>query len=582
MRKFGTIKLSKEFWDVTGEPHLILRMKRVFPKADKGTPGKLQLTNTPENCRDLLWFMDRYPLEIHHKHKTALEKGAADYEENLLTLEKILAGKYSTKKLELAIPARDYQKIAAQLYLENGFLLLADDLGTGKSASGICSLMDERTRPALVVTMTHLTRQWREELEKFAPQLKSHIIKIGKPYELANKKTGELPDVVIINYHKLNGWCDTLSGYCKSVIFDEIQELRRCGSGKYDAAQLIADKLKFKLGLSATPIYNYGGEMYNVCRILNEDALGNFEEFNREWCYGDSIADPKAFGSFLREKGIMLRRTRKDVGREIPPMTTVPHYIDCDAAVLDKMQGSAAELAKIILSSSTRGDAFTASGQFDAMMRQSTGIAKAPYVADFVRLLIESGESVVLFGWHHAVYDIWMEKLKDLKPVLYTGQETAVQKDEAKKKFCSKESPLLIMSLRAGAGLDGLQYVCRTAVVGELDWSSGVLEQCLGRLARDGQEHPVTGYYLIAEDGSDPVMVDTLGIKKQQIDGIRDPDKDIIEKLQGTQGDHVKKLAQHYLDRLGIDPEITIKAEYVEKQKPIVFAGVEYIEEELV
>jgi SNF2 family DNA or RNA helicase len=571
MRKFGNVKFTDGLWVVEGEPHLILRMKRVFPKADKGTPGKLQLTHTPENCRDLIWFMDRYPLTIHPKHKAVLEAGSTEYEEKLLTLEKILAGKYSAKKLELAIPARDYQKTGAQLYLENGFLLLADDLGTGKSCTGICSLMDRRTLPALVVTMTHLTRQWREELEKFAPQLKSHIIKVGKPYELADKKTGTLPDVVIMNYHKLNGWADTLSKHVKSIIFDEIQELRRAGSGKYAAAEFIADQVKFKLGCSATPIYNYGGEMYNVCRILNEDALGSYEEFNREWCVGDSIADPKAFGSFLREKGIMLRRTRKDVGREIPPLTTVPHYIDSDTAALDKMQSSATELAKIILAGTERGDAFTASGQFESIMRQATGIAKAAFVADFVRMIVESGEPVVLFGWHHAVYEIWMQKLKDLKPVLYTGQETAVQKDEAKRKFCSKESPILIMSLRAGAGLDGLQYVCRTAVVGELDWSSGVLEQDFGRIARDGQKDPVTGYILLAEDGSDPIMADVLGVKKQQIDGIRDPDRDIIEKIQGSQSNHVKKLAQYYLDKLGVKiPEVVCEA------------GVEYIEEELV
>ncbi len=570
MRKYGSVKLNGEIWMVEGEPHLILRMKRVFPKADKTIPGKLQLTNTPENCRDLLWFMDRYPMTIHPKHKTLLEKGSTAYEEKLLTLEKILDGKYSTAKLELAIPARDYQKIAAQLYLKNGFLLLADDLGVGKTCSAICSLMDPATRPALVCTLTHLTRQWRDELQKFAPKLKTHIIKVGKPYELADKKTGELPDVVITNYHKLNGWADTLSKYVRSAIFDEIQELRRIGSGKYYAAELVSDAVKFKLGLSGTPIYNYGSEMYNVCRILDKDCLGNAEEFHREWCIGDSITNPKAFGSFVREKCIMLRRTRKDVGREIPPLTTVPHYIDCDSGALDKMKGSAVELAKIIVSSGERGDAFTASGQFDALMRQATGIAKAPYVAEFVRMLIESGESVVLFGWHHAVYDIWMEKLQDLKPVLFTGQETAVQKEEAKKKFCSKESPLLIMSLRSGAGLDGLQYVCRTGVIGELDWASGVIEQCLGRLARDGQTDPVTGYFLIAEDGSDPVMVDTLGIKKQQIDGIRDPNKDIIEKLQGNHSDHVKKLAQHYLDKLGVKLPVVVSES----------TGVQYIEEE--
>jgi hypothetical protein len=44
-------------------------------------------------------------------------------------------------------------------------------------------------------------------------------------------------------------------------------------------------------------------------------------------------------------------------------------------------------------------------GDFDWKMRQATGIAKAPYVAEFVKLLLESEQKVVLFGWHRDVYD---------------------------------------------------------------------------------------------------------------------------------------------------------------------------------
>src|SRR3546814_3105109 len=79
--------------------------------------------------------------------------------------------------------------------------------------------------------------------------------------------------------------------------------------------------------------------------------------------------------------------------------------------------------------SSDLGEKMNAAGEFDALMRQATGVAKAPFVAEYVRLLCESGEKVVLFGWHREVYAIWQEKLKDLKPVLYTGSESESQKD---------------------------------------------------------------------------------------------------------------------------------------------------------
>ena len=151
-------------------------------------------------------------------------------------------------------------------------------------------------------------------------------------------------------------------------------------------------------------------------------------------------------------------------------------WIDADESALNTVSDSCAELARLILSDipeAQRGSKMQASEEFSNRLRQATGIAKAPYVAEFVRLLLESGEKVVLYGWHRAVYWIWMDKLSEFKPALYTGSESVPQKEEAKRRFLSDETNLIIISLRSGAGLDGLQHACRIVVFGELDWSPG-------------------------------------------------------------------------------------------------------------
>ena len=254
----------------------------------------------------------------------------------------------------------------------------------------------------------------------------------------------------------------------------------------------------------------------------------------------------------------MLRRTRHEVGRELPAVTKVVHEIDADLSVLRDMTGGAIELAKIILRSNERfrGEKMQASAEFDNLMRQATGVAKAPYVAEFVRLLLENGERVVLFGWHRAVYDIWLERLADFKPVMYTGSESITQKAAAEEAFKHRETDLFIMSLRSGAGVDGLQQACRTAVFGELDWSPGVHEQCIGRVDRDGQPDPVTAYFLVSNDGADPIMTDILGIKREQIEGVRNPNSGIIERIETGEND-LRKLARDFLQSRGhaFDPE---------------------------
>lgn len=566
MKLYGTCTYYKSMgiWELEVEPHVSIRLKRWFPKVNSTHYGKRhRIKATPENCRDLEAFLFRYPMDVRPS-ELFLKERADEHRERMSLVDNLLRGIGNNKTYALKLPPRDYQSLAANMWMSTGGLLLADDVGLGKTAVSFCGFIDPAMRPALVVTLSHLPFQWAAELKKFT-DLDCHILKKGTPYDIRDKN-GKVPDVIITNYHKLSGWKETLTGVVKSIVFDECQELRHRGTQKYEAAEMIAHSCDFRLGLSATPIYNYGGEIWSVCNILCPDALGTWEEFSREWCEyrGDkyTIADPAAFGVYARETGVMLRRTRKEVKRELPGVIRVPQWIEADPEAFKKLKGQAIELAKLILKQSQdfRGQKMQAAGEFDMKMRQATGIAKAPFVADFVRFLVEENDTpVVLYGWHRDVYEIWLEKLRgnpyrgipDLNPVMYTGSESPKQKEAAKQEFLSGRSKVMIISLRAGAGMDGLQEMAHVCVFGELDWSPGVHEQCEGRLHRDGQDEPVTSYYLLADQGSDPVVSDVLGVKKQQIEGIRDPNQELVTKLE-IDPEHIKRMAEKYLTDHGV------------------------------
>lgn len=250
----------------------------------------------------------------------------------------------------------------------------------------------------------------------------------------------------------------------------------------------------------------------------------------------------------------MLRRTRKDVGRELPPLQRIPHEIGADLNEIEKMSGTAAELARIILAKTEaeKGDRMKAAGELDWRLRQATGIAKAHFVAEFVRMLVDNGEKVLVYGWHREVYALLGAKLSELTPSFYTGQETVPQKQEAFDRFVKGDTKVLIMSLRAGAGLDGLQGHCRTVVFAELDWSPGVHDQCIGRVNRDGQVDPVTAYFLIANCGSDPVIADVLDVKRGQIENIRDPTLEMEEQMGQDSVGHIRRLAEAFLNKHGL------------------------------
>src|SRR3546814_7842625 len=74
------------------------------------------------------------------------------------------------------------------------------------------------------------------------------------------------------------------------------------GTKKGTGAMVLCDTVRagggIILGLTATPIYNYGDEMHTVMSYINPDVLGSREEFLREWCTPQGgnwrVTDPDA------------------------------------------------------------------------------------------------------------------------------------------------------------------------------------------------------------------------------------------------------------------------------------------------
>lgn len=555
-RERGRQDTPKLFWSIDCEPHVRVRLKRLFGKLDVTREGTLVLTATPETSRDLEWVLERYPMELHPDAARHLEGMARHHDQVLADAWAIMSGSYAPPDFTMALPPRPYQALAAALALKVPGLLLADELGLGKTVAALALISEGGALPAMVVVPAHLPGQWAREIARFLPGLRVHIARIGKAYEL--DADGPFPDVLVISYHKLDGWQDYARGVFHTVIFDECQELRRPDSMKYRAARHIADGAKHRLGLSGTPIFNYGVEFHAVLDVLAPGALGSQDEFVREWCVTNGgerrkarIKEPQVFGNYLREQGLMLRRTRQDVAVHLPPCSTIVHEVDADTFALEAVGDSAAELARVILdrTGARRGfEIMKASSEFSGVMRQATGIAKAPYVAAFVELLLKQGTPVVLFGWHREVYSIWAHRLREHDPAWYTGSESPAKKEAEVRRFLDGETNLIMVSLRSGAGLDGLQRRCSTVVFGELDWSPGAMEQCIGRVFRSGQESPVFVYYLTADAGCDPIMVDVLGLKRGQLEGVRDPEGRLVETLE-VDPDHVRKLAEDFIGR---------------------------------
>jgi superfamily II DNA or RNA helicase len=246
----GELAYSSGNWLIKAEPHILMKLKGVFGRVEKYKLGIVQVTHTPEICYDLKWFMQRYPFKT--KHAELLECGAQLHAMTMEQMQSILLPDYTPTERKLSKPLRDYQAKCVDLYLSRQFLLCADTLGLGKSVEAIASFTDKRTLPAVIVCKSHLVRQWQDYCTEFMPEITTHIVKTQKQYALPSA------DVYLITYSKLFYWVETMGKLVKSMILDEVQEVRRFSSNKHQAAAEIRRKIDFCMGLSATPIYNYG------------------------------------------------------------------------------------------------------------------------------------------------------------------------------------------------------------------------------------------------------------------------------------------------------------------------------------
>ncbi|MBQ8150935.1 MAG: DEAD/DEAH box helicase [Clostridia bacterium] len=557
-RTYGTLSYNarRKCWTVKGDPTVTELCKRLFPGSDTGRRGEARFTAHKRIIGELNWLMLRYPLLVRSQDWERWQNAVSEARDYVIKRELSLRlpEKVEPNPTSFLGTLTDFQKEGLGFLLRSERCLLADEMGLGKTVQALAMLSQTGEYPAIVVAPPHLMRNWEKEIGRFVQKpdgsrLEVHVIKGLKPYSLPKA------DIYLMHYLLLRGWKEYLpEAGIPTVIFDEVQELRHSGTEKYSAASLLAESANRVVGLSGTPIYNQGAEIWNVVNILDFHCLGDYESFTREWCYGYGnriVAKPEVLGDRLRTDGLMLRRTKQEVLKELPPKRRLVMAVDSDEGVYRKlMQPVAGILARMRQEEATASQRALWAMEVEQGERQATGVAKAPAVAQFVRALLEAGEKVLLFAHHHQVMDIYKKELHSFSPVFITGRETPAMKERAVERFMTGRTNLCCISLRAASGLNLQRASC--VVFGELDWSPAVHSQAEDRAHRMGQTDSILCYYLVSAGGSDQEMQDALGLKVSQFVGLMgDTPQSQTDALMAAQEarQYIEKLVQRLMEQ---------------------------------
>ena len=443
----------------------------------------------------------------------------------------------------------DFQREGLDFLLKSsGNALLADEMGLGKTVQTLAYLSKEiNAFPALIIAPLVTLTNWQKEIERF-------LKKKGKNGKIVEKKSpscfmirqGRQSDIAeydfyIINYELLHKRLpDLLKLNIRSVICDEVQHLRSKTTQKYSAVKKLAakDGVKYRVGLSGTPIYNRGSEIWPIVDILKPGLLGSFKEFCEYFCYvnekGKAIVLENKRDSLRNQltKHVMLRRKKSDVLKELKDKVRCPEVVASDEkfykAELDKIWSKLEEEQKYAQTAFDKSASYHRAIESE---RQAAGIAKLPHVINFVNDIMEIEESVVVFCHHRAIHDLLHQSLSKYNPSSIIGGQTDKLRENEITRFQKGNTKLMIAGLRAGnvgINLNNASYV----IFAELDWSPAIHRQAEDRLHRIGQKNTVFAYYLVGNGTLDEHVADILVDKSYEIDTILDAKTESFENKE--------------------------------------------------
>ena len=551
LETFGTLeyvldKYSKIWcWKVTGK-HAVEMISKLTPEAWYGeNENEVIIADSTESLKNLKLLMDRYPLDI--LSKSIWQRKIVKTYAPKPTLPPI---KHRLKRAKTGEQFRgklmNFQKEGLDFLLKSsGNALLADEMGLGKTVQTLSYVSTEKqTFPVLIVAPLVTLKNWEREIEKFLKRKSRNgrIVESESPSVtlIRTGKSEELPksDMYVINYELLLKRSEDIEKIgIRTIVCDEVHNLRSKTTQKYKAVKKLAalSTVQYRIGLSGTPIYNRGSEIWPIIDILKPGLLGSFKEFCEYFCYvndkGKAIVLENKRASLRNElqKHVMLRRKKSDVLKELKDKVRYKEVIASDTDFyleeLDKIWKKLESEQKEAQTEFSKSASYHRAIQSE---RQIAGVAKIPHVINFVKNIMEIEESVVVFCHHKVIHKLLHESLQEFSPVSIIGGQSDDTRQDQIDKFQKGGSKLMIAGIRAGnvgINLTRAKYV----IFAELDWSPAIHRQAEDRLHRIGQKNTVFAYYLIGNGTLDDHVASILVDKSYEIDAIMDETVDTYE-----------------------------------------------------
>jgi SNF2 family DNA or RNA helicase len=393
--------------------------------------------------------------------------------------------------LEWPADLLEYQLAGIRTLLERDCLLLADQMGLGKTIQAIAALRlltrRRQISTSLIVVPAAVFTYWLRQLDSWAPELRTCAIR-GLP-ESRVAQWQMAAHVHVVSYETLRSDAYLSREHVWDlVVLDEVQKIKNPDS---DVASVAKDLSRRRAwALTGTPLENDLEDLASVLEVVSPHLPG---EPRRRLTPGVHLRTELA--------SIQLRRRKDDVLQQLPPKTLTELLLEMtpqqrrsydrverDGVMYLKGLGTNISIANIL-------ELVLRLKQLCNFEPVSGASAKLDDMEVRLQSVVDNGERAVVFSQFAG--DVYgaaaiARRLERFQPVLYTGGMTFVERDTAVRRFYEDPSAhVMVVSLRAGGqglNLQAASYVFHF----DRWWNPAVEDQATDRTHRLGQQKPVT------------------------------------------------------------------------------------------
>lgn len=467
--------------------------------------------------------------------------------------------------------AYKHQEEAIELSKKLDSLALFWDCGTGKTKGMIDILRNKfneqkRIVPTLIFSPLVTLYNWKNEFKLWSKVPLDNICVIDvsgkKRITKITKQLEQIPNsIVIVNYESLqtDAFFDILEDWSPEIVIgDEMHLLKNHKSKRAKKAVSIADKAKYRYGLTGTPLLNSVTDIFFQYRFLDGGKTfgKNFWVFQDKYMYDANSAWKGRAGYFpkwmprpekfdeLNEKMYKLAsRVKKDECLDLPPLVTVNRYVDLSKdqeRMYKQMQQefitfikeknaceSKAVVANLALTKALRLQQIVSGfvTTEDGKEIELENVPRLKVTEEILQSLVPEHKVIIWCSFKNNYRQLGKLCTRlNIGHVFITGEMTLKQKQEAMDEFENNDSTRVVIANRRAGGI-GINLVAASySIIYSRNFSLGEELQSEARNHRGGSQihKKITKIDLRARGTIDELVADALENKQKLSDRIID------------------------------------------------------------